>query len=120
MRQLIRKIKENSFIKKLNSFYAMPVVWWSLLLMLLPYLSSLLRIPIVFRVGVVCLIIGNIISFHVGFLINRLKLKSWWLLVLPALFCLAVLPTYAKYNLLFGIIFLIFELFGQMNKQIYR
>ncbi|EFD99126.1 hypothetical protein HMPREF0891_2019 [Lactobacillus crispatus 214-1] len=40
--------------------------------------------------------------------------------MLPVLFCLAMLPHFALYNLMFGLIYLIIEAFGLMNKNIYR
>ncbi|AGK94119.1 hypothetical protein LA14_0950 [Lactobacillus acidophilus La-14] len=39
---------------------------------------------------------------------------------MPVIFCLAILPKFALYNLIFGLIYLIFEIFGLMNKDIYR
>ncbi|MDF7671957.1 hypothetical protein PT281_01480 [Lactobacillus sp. ESL0701] len=107
-------------IHKLNQLQAMPIVWWSLLVAILPFGFSLFRIPIVWRVGLLFIVINCIISYHVGRLIITLKLPRYWLLMLPVVFCLTIIIKFAKYNLLFGIIYLIFEIFGLMDKQIYN
>ncbi|MDF7682738.1 hypothetical protein PT287_04255 [Lactobacillus sp. ESL0679] len=107
-------------IRKLNQFQAMPIIWWSLLVALLPFVFSLLQIPIILRVGLLFIIVNNIISYHVGRLLISLKLPEYWLLVLPIIFCLAMLIRFAKYNLLFGLIYLIFEIFGLMDRHIYN
>ena len=39
---------------------------------------------------------------------------------MPVVFDLAILPKFALYNLMFGLIYLIIELFGLLNKNIYR
>lgn len=92
----------------------------SILVAILPYISSLLHVSIVWREGILFMIINSLIAYHVGNLILKLKLKKWWLLLLPIIFCLAILPKFALYNLMFGLIYLIIEAFGLMNKNIYR
>ena len=77
-------------------------------------------VPIVWREGVLFMIINSLIAYHIGNLILKLKLKKWWLLLMPIIFCLAILPKFALYNLMFGFIYLIIEVFGLMNKNIYR
>lgn len=120
MRKIGDKIKNIPIIRKLNTYRWMPLVWWSILAVILPYVSSLLHVPIVWREGLLFMIIDSIIAYHVGNLILKLKLKRWWLLLLPIVFCLAMLPEFALYNLMFGLIYLIIEAFGLMNKNIYR
>ncbi|MBW8061842.1 hypothetical protein E0703_05970 [Lactobacillus helveticus] len=120
MRKIGDKIKNIPIIRKLNTYRWMPLVWWSILVVILPYVSSLLHVPIVWREGLLFMIIDSIIAYHVGNLILKLKLKRWWLLLLPIVFCLAMLPKFALYNLMFGLIYLIIEAFGLMNKNIYR
>ncbi|XHU92642.1 hypothetical protein GWK27_06455 [Lactobacillus helveticus] len=120
MKKIGDKIKNIPIIRKLNTYRWMPLVWWSILVVILPYVSSLLHVPIVWREGLLFMIIDSIIAYHVGNLILKLKLKRWWLLFLPIVFCLAMLPKFALYNLMFGLIYLIIEAFGLMNKNIYR
>lgn len=86
----------------------------------LPYLFSLVEIPVVWRVGLLFMIINVIISYHVGKVIKKNRLSRLWLLILPLIFCVAVLFKFAEYNLLFGLVYLIFEMFGYMSKQMYR
>ena len=120
MRKIGDKIKNIPIIKKLNTYQWMPLIWWSILVAILPYISSLLHVSIVWREGILFMIINSLIAYHVGNLILKLKLKKWWLLLLPIIFCLAILPKFALYNLMFGLIYLIIEAFGLMNKNIYR
>ncbi|WP_348635273.1 hypothetical protein [Lactobacillus sp. ESL0679] len=119
-KQFKQKVMAIPLIRKLNQFQAMPIIWWSLLVALLPFVFSLLQIPIILRVGLLFIIVNNIISYHVGRLLISLKLPEYWLLVLPIIFCLAMLIRFAKYNLLFGLIYLIFEIFGLMDRHIYN
>ncbi|MCT3421682.1 hypothetical protein EFP87_08450 [Lactobacillus helveticus] len=107
MKKIGDKIKNIPIIRKLNTYRWMPLVWWSILVVILPYVSSLLHVPIVWREGLLFMIIDSIIAYHVGNLILKLKLKRWWLLLLPIVFCLAMLPKFALYNLMFGLIYLI-------------
>ncbi|WP_251717537.1 hypothetical protein [Lactobacillus agrestimuris] len=118
--KLIQKVQSISWIKKLIEYKFMPIICWSILVAVLPYLFSLVSVPIVWRIGLLFIIINSIISYHVGKQILQLNLKRWWLLILPGLFCLAIFPKFANYNLIFGIIYFIFELFGLMDKNIYR
>lgn len=116
----MQKLKSIPIIEKLNQHSFMPVIWWSLLVAILPYVFSLLRVPITWRVGLLFLVVNSMISFQVGTIIYELKLNKWWLILLPVLFDLMMLPKFASYNLVFGLIYLIFELFGLINKNIYR
>lgn len=107
-------------LKKLNQHSFMPIIWWGVFIAAFPYFFSLIQLPIVVRVGLVFLILNSIISFHVGVLIKKRSLSKWWMLFLPVIFCLAILPRFANYNLVFGLIYLIFEVFGLINNHIYR
>ena len=120
MTKIGAKIKEISVIKKLNAHAWMPLVWWSILVAILPYIFSICRLPIVFRVVLLFFIINGVIAYHLGSLISRLNLSRWWLILMPVVFDLAILPKFALYNLMFGLIYLIIELFGLLNKNIYR
>lgn len=120
MKKIGKKIKDIPLINKLNSYRWMPLIWWSILVVVLPYICSVLRVPIVWRVGLLFGIINSIIAYHLGNLIIKLKLNKWWVLLMPLVFCVAILPHFALYNLIFGFIYLIIEAFGLMNKNIYR
>ncbi|WP_297952255.1 hypothetical protein [uncultured Lactobacillus sp.] len=120
MKKVGDKIKAVPIIKKLNSHPWMPLVWWSILVVALPYIFSLCRILIVWREAILFFILNSIIAYHLGILINKLNLSKWWVLLMPVLFCLAVLPHFALYNLMFGLIYLIIETFGLINKNVYR
>lgn len=115
-----KKILEASWIKKLNSYSFMPVIWWTLLLVLLAYGSSLLKIKLTWRVGFIFIILNSLISYQVGKVINYRNLKKYWLLFLPIVFLLVVLSRYAKYNLVLIIIYLIMEFFGSLKGNIYK
>ncbi|EEU21457.1 hypothetical protein ABZU09_07295 [Lactobacillus mulieris] len=115
-----KKILEASWIKKLNSYSFMPVIWWTLLLVLLAYGSSLLQIKLTWRVGFIFIILNSLISYQVGKVINDRNLKKYWLLFLPIVFLLVVLSRYAKYNLVLIIIYLIMEFFGSLKGNIYK
>lgn len=120
MHKILQKIKSIPLLKKLNQFKFMPVIWWTLLVIILPYVLSAFKTPIVWRVGLLFLIINSWISFHVGSLIMRRELSRWWIWLLPILFDLVMLPHFAKYNLIFGLIYLIFEIFGLLSNRLYR
>ncbi|MCW8106608.1 hypothetical protein ONZ78_07435 [Lactobacillus mulieris] len=115
-----KKILEASWIKKLNSYSFMPVIWWTRLLVLLAYGSSLLQIKLTWRVGFIFIILNSLISYQVGKVINDRNLKKYWLLFLPIVFLLVVLSRYAKYNLVLIIIYLIMEFFGSLKGNIYK
>ncbi|CAM3121814.1 hypothetical protein SAMN04487792_0191 [Lactobacillus bombicola] len=116
---MIDKFKQISFIRKINQYKPMPVIWWSILVVTLPFIFSLLKISVIWRVGLLFTVINCFIGYHVGNLVKTINIKHYWLLLLPTCFCLIVLLKYANYNLLFGLIYLIFEIFGLMDKQIY-
>ena len=120
MKKIGEKIKNISIINKLNTYVWMPLIWWSILVAILPYAFSMCHIPILWRVGILFFIINCSISYHLGKLIIKLRLSKRWVLFMPVIFCLAILPKFALYNLIFGLIYLIFEIFGLMNKDIYR
>ena len=120
MKKIGDKIEEISIIKKLNTHKWMPLIWWSLLVAVLPYVFSICRVPVVWRIGVLFFVINCLIAYRVGNLIAKLQLKEWWILLMTLVFCLAILPKFALYNLMFGLIYLIIEVFGLMNKNIYR
>ncbi|KWU03594.1 hypothetical protein AAA431_05765 [Lactobacillus crispatus] len=120
MKKLGNKIEAIPIVRKLNSHRWMSLVWWSILVMILPYIFSICRVPVVWREAILFFIINSIIAYHLGNLIIKLNLSKWWIFLLPVLFCLAMLPHFALYNLMFGLIYLIIEAFGLMNKNIYR
>ena len=115
-----KKILEASWIKKLNSYSFMPVIWWTLLLVLLAYGSSLLQIKLTWRVGFIFIILNSLISYQVGKVINDRNLKKYWLLFLPIVFLLVVLSRYAKYNLVLIVVYLIMEFFGSLKGNLYK
>lgn len=116
---MINKIKTLPVIEKLNQFDFMPVIWWSLLTIAIYYFANLIRFSIILGMGVFALVLNSLISYQVGKKIKKKELKKYWLLCLPILFCLAVLPL-PNYSLIFGLIYLIFEIFGLMEGNIYR
>ncbi|WP_034538352.1 hypothetical protein [Lactobacillus psittaci] len=118
--KFLNKVLENKVIKKMNSYNFMPVIWWTLLVVVLAYGSSLLKVKVVWRVGLVFLILNNICAYQIGKVINERKLKAWWLVLLPIVFVLVVLSHYAKYNLILIVTYFVFEMFGLMNKDFYR
>lgn len=115
-----KKTQEIPIVKKMSKYVWMPLIWWSILAAVLPYIFSLCRISIVWRLGLLFFVINCAIAYHLGCLIVRLKLNYGWILLMPILFCLAILSHFALYNLMFGLIYLIIEVFGLMNKNIYR
>lgn len=114
------KILETSWIKKLNNYSFMPVIWWTLLLVLLAYGSSLLKIKLTWRVGFIFIVLNSLISYQVGKVITDRNLRKYWLLFLPIVFLLVVLSRYAKYNLVLIVVYLIMEFFGSLKGNIYK
>lgn len=109
-----------NFFNKLNKHKFMPVIWWTLLVVVLTYSSSLLKLPKVWRLGLLFMIINNIIAYRIGRVIQKKGLSRWWLLLLPAIFVLVVLSHYAKYNLILAISYLILELLGLIHDNFYK
>lgn len=116
---MINKIKALPIVKRLNQIYFMSVIWWSLLIIIIYYFANLMRFSVILGMGLLALIINNLISYQVGKVIKRKKLKHYWLLFLPIIFCIAVLPL-PNYSLIFGFIYLIFEIFGLIEGNAYR
>lgn len=114
------KILETSWIKKLNNYSFMPVIWWTLLLVLLAYGSSLLKIKLTWRVGFIFIVLNSLISYQVGKVITDRNLRKYWLLFLPIVFLLVVLTRYAKYNLVLIVVYLIMEFFGSLKGNLYK
>ncbi|EEX27421.1 hypothetical protein HMPREF0527_00473 [Lactobacillus jensenii SJ-7A-US] len=114
------KILETSWIKKLNNYSFMPVIWWTLLLVLLAYGSSLLKIKLTWRVGFIFTVLNSLISYQVGKVITDRNLRKYWLLFLPIVFLLVVLSRYAKYNLVLIVVYLIMEFFGSLKGNLYK
>ena len=114
------KILETSWIKKLNNYSFMPVIWWTLLLVLLAYGSSLLKIKLTWRVGFNFIVLNSLISYQVGKVITDRNLRKYWLLFLPIVFLLVVLSRYAKYNLVLIVVYLIMEFFGSLKGNLYK
>lgn len=114
------KILETSRIKKLNNYSFMPVIWWTLLLVLLAYGSSLLKIKLTWRVGFIFIVLNSLISYQVGKVITDRNLRKYWLLFLPIVFLLVVLSRYAKYNLVLIVVYLIMEFFGSLKGNLYK
>lgn len=114
------KILETSWIKKLNNYSFMPVIWWTLLLVLLAYGSSLLKIKLTWRVGFIFIVLNSLISYQVGKVITDRNLRKYWLLFLPIVFLLVVLSRYAKYNLVLIVGYLIMEFFGSLKGNLYK
>lgn len=114
------KILETSWIKKLNNYSFMPVIWWTLLLVLLAYGSSLLKIKLTWHVGFIFIVLNSLISYQVGKVITDRNLRKYWLLFLPIVFLLVVLSRYAKYNLVLIVVYLIMEFFGSLKGNLYK
>jgi hypothetical protein len=114
------KILETSWIKKLNNYSFMPVIWWTLLLVLLAYGSSLLKIKLTWRVGFIFIVLNSLISYQVGKVITDRNLRKYWLLFLPIVFLLVVLSRYAKYNLVLIVVYLIMEFFCSLKGNLYK
>lgn len=108
------------FFNKINRPKVMPIIWLTLLVVVLTYVSSLLKISKVLRIGIIFLIINNIIAYNIGKLIRLRELKRWWLLLLPIVFALVILSHYAKYNLVLSGSYLILELLGLISDQFYN
>lgn len=108
-------------MKKLSTkFQTVTIVLWSIVIALLACICGLIQVPEVWCVGVLFMIVNVIISYHVGTLVKSNRLSRLWLFILPLIFCLAVLFEYAPYNYLFGLVYLIFELFGFMSNEMYH
>lgn len=109
-----------NFFNKLNQKNYMPLIWLTLLCVIIWIICPLVHLSKVWRVGLVFFIFNSYISFEIGHLIDVRKLNKWWLLLFPIVFALAVTIHFAKYNYLLCIVYLCFELFGLWRNDFYH
>ena len=76
MKKLGNKIEAIPIVRKLNSHRWMSLVWWGILVMILPYIFSICRVPVVWREAILFFIINSIIAYYLGNLIIKLNLPS--------------------------------------------
>ena len=107
-------------IKQLNQYKFMPIIWCTILLAIFPYILSLIKLPIVWRMSVFYLIINSIVSYYLGKFIQKRRISKWWIFLLPIVFDLAIIIKFAPYNLFLGLVYIIFEIFGLFGNRIYR
>lgn len=115
----MKKFRASLLNKGLKKHHFIPVIGWTVLVIVLHYLANAMTAVPILGLGLLSLVINSMISYHLGKMINEKGLARYWIFFLPLAFCLAVLPL-ATYNLLFGLIYLIFEIFGLMEGNIYR
>jgi hypothetical protein len=118
MKQLVTRLTNWLPLKKLNRFRFMPLIWWSLLLLLWAYAAGWLSAS--WRLGLVFLLINGVISWHLGRLSKQLNLSWYWLLWWPLLFCLIVFSRYGNYNYPLALIYLILEILAVNASQFYQ
>ena len=106
--------ENKSGIKKLNEKSFMPVIWLTLLAVVIWIICPLVHLSLVF------FIFNSFIAYEIGHLITLRKASKWWILLFPAVFAIAVLIHFARYNLLLCIVYLCFELFGLWRDEFYR
>lgn len=108
-------------LARLNQHDFMLVVWWTVLALILWLLFPLLQIKKVVRLGLLFLLFNGALSFHLGHLIKKRALASWWALLLPAVFALTLLlHHFAKYNYMLCLLYLLLELLGSWRGQFYK
>ena len=112
--------ENKSGIKKLNEKSFMPVIWLTLLAVIIWIICPLVHLSKVWRIGLVFFIFNSFIAYEIGHLITLRKASKWWILLFPSVFAIAVLIHFARYNLLLCIVYLCFELFGLWRDEFYR
>jgi hypothetical protein len=108
-------------LARLNQHDFMPAVWWTVLALILWLSFPLFRIKKVIRLGLLFLLFNGWLSFHLGQLIRKRNLASWWGLLLPAVFALTVLlHHFAMYNYVLCLLYLLLELLGSWRGHFYK
>ncbi|WP_297819229.1 hypothetical protein [uncultured Lactobacillus sp.] len=110
----------SKFFRELNKRDFMPIIWLSLLAVVIWIICPLVHLSRVWRVGLIFFIFNSFIAFEIGHLMDIKKLSKWWLLLFPLIFALAVTIHFAKYNYLLCIVYLCFELFGLWRNDFYH
>lgn len=106
----MKKFRASLLNKGLKKHHFIPVIGWTVLVIVLHYLANAMTAVPILGLGLLSLVINSMISYHLGKMINEKGLARYWIFFLPL----------ATYNLLFGLIYLIFEIFGLMEGNIYR
>ena len=109
-----------NFFKKINQHKFMPIIWLTLLAVIIWIICPLLQVPVVLRVGIVFVIFNSILAYIIGRILEKRHLSRWWLLLFPIIFAIAVTIHYAQYNYLFCVVYLCMELFGLWHDSFYR
>lgn len=124
MKKLLGKFNNSKLgqgLARLNEHDFMLVVWWTLLALVLWLLFPLFRIKKVVRLGLLFFLFNGGLAVHLGHLLKKRSLPSWWGLLLPAVFALIVLlHHFAKYNYLLCLLYLLLELLGSWRGQFYK
>lgn len=111
---------KKSGISKLNEKNFMPVIWLTLLALIIWIICPFVNMSKVWRMGLVFFIFNSFIAYEIGHLITVRKASKWWILLFPAIFAITIFIHYALYNLLLCIVYLCFELFGLWRDEFYR
>lgn len=105
---------------KINEKSFMPLVWLTLLGVIVWIICPLIHLSRVWRIGLVFFIFNSYLSYQIGRIMQIRKLSYWWLLLFPVVFAIAVLIHFAKYNFLLCLVYLSFELFGLWHDDFYK
>lgn len=114
------KAKFNTFLRKLNRYKFMPVIWLTLLAVIIWVICSLIHLPVAWRMGLIFFILNSYLAYKIGNVIEKHELSRWWLLFFPIIFAIAVTIHYAQYNYLLCVVYLCMELFGSWRDNFYR
>lgn len=123
MKSLIGKIKQSKFeqsLARLNQHPFMVLIWWTLLALILWFACGWVHLRKVWRLGLVFMLFNGWLAYHQGHLIAVRKLSRWWLLLLPAVFAVAVALHFAKYNFILCAAYLILAVFGLWQDHFYK
>lgn len=109
-----------SIIKRFNQKNFMPVIWLTLLGLIIWIICPLVHLSVVWRIGLVFFIFDSILSYEIGHLIAVRHVNKWWILLFPIVFALVVTIHYATYNYLLCIVYICMELFGLWRDDFYH
>lgn len=114
------KEDKQNFISKLNQKKFMPVIWLTLLGLVVWIISPLVHLSVVWRMGLIFFIFNSVLAYEIGHLISVRKASKWWLLLFPIVFAIVVAIHYATYNYLLCVVYICMELFGLWRDDFYR
>lgn len=120
MKSFVKRFEQQNWFKIWSKKKFMPVIWSSLVSALLAYFSSIIRLPTVWQIIIIFLLINCSLSFYLGRTIHQRHLTWYWLLFFPLVFCLVIWSNFHSYNYPLALVYLIWEGLGMLAGNLYR